>query len=165
MAFFLKVFLKHKTLINEEQELNQRKSHFNQIKQPKGMRKKMKKIVFSEKAPKPIGPYNQAVLAGKFLFVSGQLAINPKEGKIVTENVTLQTRQVMENIKEILDAAGYSLKNIVQSNVYLSSMDLFYEFNKEYAKYFDEEFPARATIGVELNGNALIEVSVVAFKD
>ena len=71
----------------------------------------------------------------------------------------------MENIKEILDAAGYSLKNIVQSNVYLSSMDLFYEFNKEYAKYFDEEFPARATIGVELNGNALIEVSVVAFKD
>ena len=82
----------------------------------------MKKIVLTENAPKPIGPYNQAVKAGKFLFVSGQLAIDPKEGKIVVENVTLQTRQVMENIKAILEAAGYSLKDVVQSNVYLSSM-------------------------------------------
>jgi 2-iminobutanoate/2-iminopropanoate deaminase len=138
-----------------------RKSHLN----PLNNQKNEKKIVFSEKAPKPIGPYNQAVLAGKFLFVSGQLAINPKEGKIVADNVTLQTRQVMENIKNILEAAGYSLKDIVQSYVYLSSMDLFDEFNKEYAKYFDEEFPARATVSVELRGNALIEVSVVAYKD
>lgn len=125
----------------------------------------MKTTIFSEKAPKPVGPYNQAVKAGNFLFVSGQLAIDPKEGKIVAENVTLQTRQVMENIKATLEAAGYSLKDIVQSNVYLSSMDLFDEFNKEYAKCFDGEFPARATVGVELKGNALIEVSVVAFKD
>ena len=164
LAFFLKVFLKHKPLFNEEQELNQHKSHFNPLNNQK-IEKKMKRIVFSEKAPKPIGPYNQAVLAGKFLFISGQLAINPKEGKIVADNVTLQTRQVMENIKAILNAASYSLKDIVQSNVYLSSMDLFDEFNKEYAKYFDGEFPARATVGVELKGNALIEVSVVAYKD
>ena len=103
--------------------------------------------------------------AGKFLFVSGQLAIDPKEGKIVAKTVTLQTRQVMENIKAILEAAGYSLKDIVQSNVYLSSMALFDEFNSEYAKYFDEEFPARATVGVELKADALVEVSVVAYKD
>jgi 2-iminobutanoate/2-iminopropanoate deaminase len=121
--------------------------------------------IFTEKAPKPIGPYNQAVLAGKFLFVSGQLAIDPKEGKIVADKIGLQTRQVMGNIRNILDAAGYSLKDIVQSNVFLSSMGLFDEFNKEYSKFFDEEFPSRLTVGVELKGNALIEVSVVAYKD
>ena len=125
----------------------------------------MKAPVFTEKAPKPLGPYNQAVKAGKFLFVSGQLAIDPKEGKIVAKTVTLQTRQVMENIKAILEAAGYGLKDIVLSNVYLSSMALFDEFNNEYAKYFDSEFPARATVGIELKADALVEVSVVAYKD
>ena len=125
----------------------------------------MKKTILSEKAPKPVGPYNQAVLAGKFLFVSGQLAIDPKEGKIVAGDITLQTKQVMENIKSILESAGYGPKDVVQSNVYLSSMRLFDEFNKEYSKFFDREFPARATVGVELKGNALIEVSVVAYKD
>jgi 2-iminobutanoate/2-iminopropanoate deaminase len=125
----------------------------------------MKKIIFSEKAPKPVGPYNQAVVAGKFLFVSGQLAIDQKEGKIIGKDMTAQTKQVMENIKAILETAGYGLKDIVQSNVYLSSMGLFDEFNKAYAKFFSEEYPARATVGVELKGNALIEVSVVAYKD
>ncbi len=99
----------------------------------------MKKIVLSQNAPKPIGPYNQAVQAGNFLFVSGQLAIDPKEGKIVAEDIALQTRQVMENIKAILEAAGYSLKDVVQSTVYLSSMALFDEFNREYAKYFEAD--------------------------
>ena len=125
----------------------------------------MKATVFTEKAPKPVGPYNQAVKAGKFLFVSGQLAIDPKEGKIVAKTVTLQTKQVMENIKAILEAAGVSLKDIVQSNVFLSSMASFDEFNSKYAKYFDEEFPARATVGTELRADALVEVSVVAYKD
>ncbi len=125
----------------------------------------MKSPVFTEKAPKPVGPYSQAVKAGKFLFVSGQLAIDPKEGKIVAKTVTLQTRQIMENIKAILEAAGYGLKDIVLSNVYLSSMALFDEFNNEYAKYFDSEFPARATVGTELKADALVEVSVVAYKD
>jgi 2-iminobutanoate/2-iminopropanoate deaminase len=125
----------------------------------------MKKIVLSPNAPKPIGPYNQAMQAGNFLFVSGQLAIDPKEGKIVAKDITLQTRQVMDNIKAILEAAGYSLKDVVQSTVYLSSMALFEEFNFEYAKYFEAEFPARATVGLELKTGALVEVSVVAYKD
>ncbi|MCL5948929.1 MAG: Rid family detoxifying hydrolase [Candidatus Bathyarchaeota archaeon] len=125
----------------------------------------MKKVVLSQNAPKPIGPYNQAVQAGKFLFVSGQLAIDPKEGKIVAKDITLQTRQVMENIKAILETAGYSLKDVVQSTVYLSSVSLFEEFNREYAKYFESDFPARATVGIELKSGVLVEVSAVAYKD
>jgi 2-iminobutanoate/2-iminopropanoate deaminase len=125
----------------------------------------MKNTVFTEKAPKPIGPYNQAVKAGKFIFVSGQLAIDPKEDKIAVKTLTLQTRQVMENIRAILEAAGYGFKDVVQSDVYLSSMTLFDEFNLEYAKYFDGNFPARVTVAVELKANALIEISVVAYKD
>ena len=125
----------------------------------------MKKIVCSQNAPKPIGPYNQAVQVGNFLFVSGQLAIDPKVGKIVAQDITMQTRQVMENIKAILEAACYSLIDVVQSTVYLSSMALFDEFNREYAKYFESDFPARATVAVELKSGALVEVSVVAYKD
>ena len=125
----------------------------------------MKTLIFTEKAPKPVGPYNQAVKAGKFLFVSGQLAIDPKEGIIVAKTVTQQTKQVMENIKAILEAADYSLKDIVQSNVYLSSMTSFEEFNNEYGKYFEGEFPARATVGAELKADAFVEVSVVAYKE
>ncbi len=125
----------------------------------------MKKIVQTENAPKPAGPYSQAVQVGKFLFVSGQLAIAPKEGKIVATDIRGQTIRVMENIKAILQAAGYNFSDIVQSNVYLSSMKLFSEFNSEYAKYFSKEFPARATVGIELMPNALVEISVVAYKE
>jgi 2-iminobutanoate/2-iminopropanoate deaminase len=125
----------------------------------------MKTSVFSEKAPKPVGPYSQAIKADKFLFVSGQLAIDPKEGKIVAQDITLQTRQVMNNIKAILEAAGYGLEDIVQSTVYLSSMGLFGEFNVEYAKFFSADFPARATVAAELKTGALVEVSVIAYKE
>ena len=125
----------------------------------------MKKIVQTDNAPKPAGPYGQAIRADKFLFVSGQLAIDPKEGKIVTYDIKGQTARVMENIKAILQAAGYNLSDIVQSNVYLSSMMLFKDFNVEYSKYFDKEYPARATIGVELTPNALVEISAIACKE
>ena len=128
-------------------------------------RDNMKKFVLTSNAPKPIGPYNQAVQAGNFLFISGQLAIDPKEGEIIVENIQLQTMQVMENIKAILEAASYSLKDVIQSTVYLSSMALFNEFNCEYAKYFESDYPARATVGIELKPGALIEISVIAFKD
>jgi len=125
----------------------------------------MKQTVFSTKAPKPIGPYSQAVKAGKFLFVSGQLPIDPKEGKIVAIDVASQTRQVMENIRAILEAADYTLKDVVSANVYLSSLTLFDQFNSEYAKFFDGEFPARATLGCELKKGALVEVSIIAHKN
>lgn len=125
----------------------------------------MRKIIQTEKAPKPVGPYSQAIKVEKFLFVSGQVAIDPKEGKITSNNIREQTRQVMENIKAILKAAGYAFTDVVQSNVYLSSMKLFGEFNSEYAKYFEKGFPARVTVGVELALGALVEISVIAYKE
>ncbi|MEM2108403.1 MAG: Rid family detoxifying hydrolase [Candidatus Bathyarchaeia archaeon] len=125
----------------------------------------MKKIIQTEDAPKPVGPYSQAIKAGNFLFVSGQLAIDPKEGKIIDGDIKAQTAQVMRNIKAILNAAGYDLNDIVQVTVYLSSMALFSEFNSEYAKYFSKELPARATVGIELMPGALIEISATAYKE
>ncbi len=125
----------------------------------------MKKIVQSENATKPVGPYSQAVKTDKFLFVSGQIAIDPKEGKIVTSDIKTQTKQVIENIKAILQAANYDLSNIVQANVYLSSITLFSEFNTEYATYFIKDFPARATVEAKLPQGALIEISVIAYKE
>jgi 2-iminobutanoate/2-iminopropanoate deaminase len=124
----------------------------------------MKKVIQTENAPEPVGPYSQALKVDKFLFVSGQVAIDPKEGKIVANSIREQTVRVMENIKAILQAAGYNLSDVVYSNVYLSSMALFNEFNNEYAKYFDKCFPARATAGIELMPGALVEISVVAYK-
>ena len=125
----------------------------------------MKKIIHTENAPKPAGPYSQGIKVDKFLFVSGQIAIDPTQGKIVATNIREQTSMVMENIKAILQAADYNLNHVIQSNVYLSSMALFSEFNKEYAKYFDEEFPTRATVGIELMPGALVEISMIAYKE
>jgi 2-iminobutanoate/2-iminopropanoate deaminase len=125
----------------------------------------MKKVVVSPDAPKPIGPYSQAVQAGNYLYVSGQLAIDPKQNKLIEADITLQTRQVMENLKAILTAANYSLKDIVQTTVYLSSMTHFEGFNHEYAKYFTADYPARATVACELKTGALLEISAVAYKE
>jgi 2-iminobutanoate/2-iminopropanoate deaminase len=125
----------------------------------------MKKTVRTPKAPKPIGPYSQGIQAGKFLFISGQVAIDPKEGRIIASDIKAQTVQTMENIRAVLEAAGYSLGDVVQCNVYLSAMKLFNEFNSEYGKYFDKDFPTRATIGIELMPGALVEISAVAYRD
>jgi 2-iminobutanoate/2-iminopropanoate deaminase len=125
----------------------------------------VKKVIQTENAPAPVGPYSQALKVEKFLFVSGQVAIDPKEGKIVSKGIREQTVRAMENVKAILQAAGYSLNDVVQSNVYLSSMNLFSEFNNEYTKYFDKVFPTRATVGIELITGALVEISVIAYKE
>jgi 2-iminobutanoate/2-iminopropanoate deaminase len=125
----------------------------------------MGKIINTENAPKPVGPYSQAVKAGEFLFISGQVAIDPKVGKITASDVKGQTERVMENVKAILAASGYGLKDIVQTNVYLTSITLFGDFNIVYAKYFDRDFPARATVGIALMPGALVEVSAVAYKE
>ena len=125
----------------------------------------MKNVIQVENGPAPVGPYSQALKVDKFLFVSGQVPIDPKEGRIIAVGIVEQTGRVMENIKTILNAAGYSLSDVVQSNVYLSSMKQFVEFNNEYAKYFDKIFPARTTVGAELIADALVEISVVAYKE
>jgi 2-iminobutanoate/2-iminopropanoate deaminase len=125
----------------------------------------MKKVIQTKNAPKPVGPYSQAIRVDKFLFVSGQVAMDPKEGRIVAKGIREQTARVMENIKAILQSAGYTLSDVIQSNVYLSSMVLFSEFNNEYAKYFDKQYPTRATVGIELMPGALVEISAIAYKD
>ena len=125
----------------------------------------MRKIVQAENAPKPLGAYSQAVKAGRFLFVSGQLGIDPETGKLASDNITEQTRKAMENIKAILEAENYSLNEVVQTNVYLSSMKQFNDFNHEYGKHFGKEPPARVTVGVELGLGALVEISVIAYNE
>ena len=124
----------------------------------------MKNIVQSENAPKPVGPYSQAVKADRFLFVSGQLAIDPKKGKIVASDIKTQTTQVLENIKAILKVADCTLDDVVQANVFLSSMSLFSEFNNIYATYLKNDFPARATVEAKLPEGALVEISIIAYK-
>lgn len=125
----------------------------------------MKEIIITEDAPKPVGPYSQAVKVGKFLFISGQLAIDPKQGKLVKPDIKDQTERVVENIKAIMEAADYSIADIVQTNVYLSSLTLFRDFNCVYSKYFGDKFPARTTVEVKLLPGALVEISAIACKE
>jgi 2-iminobutanoate/2-iminopropanoate deaminase len=125
----------------------------------------MKKAIITKNTPKPVGPCSQTVMAGKLLFVSGQLAIDPKEGKIVASDIKGQTARILENIKAILKAADYNLADIIQTNVYLSSMELFSDFNSTYATYFGKDFPARVTVGIELMQGALVEISAIAYKE
>jgi 2-iminobutanoate/2-iminopropanoate deaminase len=124
----------------------------------------MKKTVNTPNAPKPVGPYSQAIQTDNTLYISGQLAIDPKTNILTAGDIKLQTQQVMRNIQAILAATGMNLKDIVQTTVYLSSMALFADFNMEYAKYFESDPPARATVACELKTGALVEISAVAYK-
>jgi 2-iminobutanoate/2-iminopropanoate deaminase len=124
----------------------------------------MKKVITTPNAPKPVGPYSQAIQTNDTIYISGQLAIDPKTNTLVTADIKLQTQQVMQNIQAILAAAGMNLNDIVQTTVYLSSMALFADFNAEYAKYFETDPPARATVACELKTGALVEASAIAYK-
>lgn len=123
----------------------------------------MKKIISTNKAPAAIGPYSQAVDAGDFVFVAGQIPVYPPEGKIVETGVAGQTRQVVENIKAILAAAGLGLEHVVKTTVFLASMDDFREMNQIYGEYFTSEPPARATVEVSaLPLGARVEIEAIA---
>jgi len=123
----------------------------------------MKKIVSTQSAPAAIGPYSQAVDTGDLVFVSGQVPIVPAQGKIVEESIAGQTRQVLENIKAILAAAGLKLDHVVKTTVFLTSMGDFREMNGVYAEYFSADPPARATIEVSaLPLGARVEIEAVA---
>jgi 2-iminobutanoate/2-iminopropanoate deaminase len=124
----------------------------------------MKKIVFTDKAPKAIGPYSQAVEANGTLYISGQLPVNPETGKM-PDTIEEQTEQVMKNIGAILESAGYSYKNVVKSTCLLSDMANFQKMNEVYGKYYTEEPPARAAFQVaELPLKAMIEIETIAVK-
>lgn len=124
----------------------------------------MKQIIHTGKAPAPIGPYNQAVIANKMLFASGQIAIDPATGELVTSDIEAETRQVMENIKAILDAAGITFENVVKVSVFVKDMHLFNRINAVYAQYFNSDTaPARELVEVaNLPRFVNIEISVTA---
>ena len=107
----------------------------------------MKKIIKTENAPKPIGPYNQAVIAGDYMFISGQIALNPKNGKLITDDINRETTQVMENLKAILSESSLTFDNVVKTTIFLSSMDNFSSVNEIYGSYLDKDnAPARETV-------------------
>ena len=124
-----------------------------------------KKIINTQQAPAPIGPYSQAVQAGQFLFLSGQVAINPATGNIETSDINTETKQVMENIQAVLKEAGYSFSDVVKTTIFLSDMSLFTSVNEVYGTYFTANFPARETVAVKtLPKNVNVEISMTACK-
>jgi 2-iminobutanoate/2-iminopropanoate deaminase len=125
----------------------------------------MKKIITTSKAPAPIGPYSQAILSGNTLFVSGQIAIDPTSGELITINIIKETNQVMHNLMNILQEAGMDFSHVMKTTIYLSDMNNFPAVNEVYGSYFKEAFPARETVQVSrLPRNVNVEISVIAVK-
>ena len=123
----------------------------------------MRYLVESNEAPKAIGPYSQGIKAGGFVFVSGQVALDPATGALVGGGVAAQTERVLQNLQAIVEAAGSDLDRVVKATVYLRSMADFAAMNEVYAKYFKGEPPARATVAVAgLPKDALVEIDVIA---
>ena len=126
----------------------------------------MKKIITTTKAPAPIGPYNQAVLSGNTLYTSGQIAISPETGELVLSTIKEETKQVMENLKEVLAAADMTFENVIKTSIFISDMNNFGEINAVYGQYFNEETaPARETVEVaNLPKFVNVEISAIAVK-
>lgn len=126
----------------------------------------MKKIIFTANAPAPIGPYNQAVLINETLYTSGQVALNPATMELVLETIEAETKQVMENLKAVLEAADMTFDNVVKTTIFIMNMGDFTRINSVYGAYFDEATaPARETVQVAcLPRNVNIEISMIAMK-
>ena len=124
----------------------------------------MKKIITSKNAPSPIGPYNQAVIANGFMYISGQVGMNPKTGKIIKDTISEETEQVMKNLSSILNEASISFENVVKTTIFLSDMNDFSLVNEVYGKYFEEDTaPARETVQVsKLPLGVNVEISMIA---
>ena len=122
-----------------------------------------KEIIFTTKAPSPIGPYSQAVKANGMLFVSGQVAFHPETNELITNDIQDETRRVMLNIGEILSEAGMAFKNIVKTTIFLKDMNNFAKVNEVYGQFFADHFPARETVEVaRLPKDVNVEISVIA---
>jgi 2-iminobutanoate/2-iminopropanoate deaminase len=125
----------------------------------------LKKIYRTDKAPAPVGPYSQAVEAGGFLFCSGQIAIDPKNNNVMTGPIEEQAKQVLENIKAVLQEAGLGFQNVVKTTIFLTKMEDFTTVNEVYARYFSEQPPARSTIAVAgLPKGVHVEIEVIAHR-
>jgi 2-iminobutanoate/2-iminopropanoate deaminase len=124
-----------------------------------------KQIINTTNAPAPIGPYNQAVLAGNILFISGQIALKPGTNELANADMIEETHQVMQNLKSILAEAGMDFNNVAKTTIFLSDMELFGQVNEIYGKYFEGDFPARETVAVKgLPRNVNVEISMIASK-
>ena len=124
-----------------------------------------KQIINTASAPSPIGPYNQAILAGNMLFISGQIALKPGTNELANTDIIEETHQVMKNLKAILTEADMDFKNVAKTTIFLSDMELFGQVNEIYGKYFDSDFPARETVAVKgLPKNVNVEISMIALK-
>jgi 2-iminobutanoate/2-iminopropanoate deaminase len=125
----------------------------------------MKKIIYTADAPAPIGPYSQAVQVSGFLYVSGQIPIDPATGDLVQDSIQSEATQVMVNLSAVLKAAGYGFEHIVKTTIFLSDMSLFAAVNDIYGAYFSAEFPARETVAVKgLPKGVNVEISAIAFQ-
>jgi len=126
----------------------------------------MKKIISTTDAPAAIGPYSQAVRAGSMIFCAGQVPLDPKTGQIVSEDISEQTRRVLDNLTAVLKAEGLSMSNIVKTTVFLADFGDFPKMNEVYATYFTDQPPARSTVGVStLPKNARVEIEAIAMAD
>jgi len=124
-----------------------------------------KQIINTSNAPAPIGPYNQAVVAGNMLFISGQICIDPATGNLKNKDIQDETHQVMQNLKNILTEAGMSFNNVVKTTIFITDMNQFSEINEIYGKYFEGNFPARETVQVSaLPKFVNVEISMIAMK-
>jgi 2-iminobutanoate/2-iminopropanoate deaminase len=124
-----------------------------------------KQIIYTDNAPKPIGPYSQAVLINKTLYCSGQIALDAHTGQMVQANITEETKQVMKNVNSILNAAGMTLRDVVKVSIFITDMNNFAAINAEYGKSFDIDPPARETVQVSrLPKDANVEISVTAVQ-
>jgi len=126
----------------------------------------MKKIINTPKAPAPIGPYNQAILTGNTLYTSGQIALHPETMELVIDDIKTETKQVMENMKAVLEAADMTFENVIKSSIFISDMNNFKQINEVYGNYFNEETaPARETVEVaNLPKFVNVEISMIAMK-
>ena len=124
----------------------------------------MKKIIKTENAPKPIGPYNQAVIAGNYMFISGQIALNPKNDELIISEIKKETTQVMENLNAILNEASLTFENVVKTTIFLSDMNDFSSVNEIYGSYLNNSTaPARETVQVsKLPVGVNVEISMIA---
>lgn len=131
--------------------------------QEKEVSQTVRQIVETEKAPRAIGPYSQAVIAGGFIFASGQIPLDPQTGEFVAGGVAEQTEQVMRNLTAVLEAAGSSLERVVKTTVFLADMNDFALMNEVYGRYFSDQPPARATVeAARLPRDARVEIEVIA---
>lgn len=126
----------------------------------------MKKIIYTDKAPAPIGPYNQAILVDNTLYTSGQIALDPTTMELILDNIEVETKQVMENMKAVLEAAGMAFEDVVKATIFIMDMNDFGRINSVYGSYFNEKTaPARETVQVAcLPKNVNVEISMIAIK-